>query len=162
MAPRNREEANNILSQIAQRDSELRLEDTSFSTYISKAEWFVKYAWLFGAVVASVTIWVAKVQWDSHSQASDIAKLTSYCELAKDQWVTDQALIISIQNTIIANRTERMADVKSLRDDVATLKLDTPKVAEIWFMKIHGISNKENYMRETGQSARDYPTKPEN
>lgn len=161
MSPRNRAEAQAVVEQLARRGSEIRLEDEGLKKYGESAERFVKYAWAFGTVVALVTGWTLKVQWDLVQMKQEIVKLTLAADLTKDLRISDNTLTQTIQNSIVANRNERMGEIKSLREDISILKADTPKVAEMWFMQQHGISNKENYFRETGRSAPSKQVSPD-
>lgn len=73
MAPQSREDANLVLQELAKRESEIRKDESSkIDQAFDRAERFVKYAWAFGTVVMSITVWVMTMQFTLFTLRADL------------------------------------------------------------------------------------------
>jgi len=168
--PLTRDEAAFLIERFAKLDAEIKVEESrrdapaGLRDFVDRAEKFIKYAWAFGAIIAAITLWVGKMQWDAAQRTVEINKhetrleqLDTKIEVIREsirEWRSaDQRFFDTLKNSIEANRAERMNDLKVIRDDVAALKADAPKVTEMWLMQRLGRSNKEEFQRRNGYPA---------
>jgi hypothetical protein len=150
------------MEKLARRDAELRHE-AGDQTW-DKLERFVRYAWACGAVVAAVTLWTAKVQWELASLVKEVALHDKRVEQLVDQRNGNTLLIQTIQTSIENNRVERVAALKELHTMVARQQTlwDAwlPKIDEMNSMKDFGISNKERFFQKNRYAAPALPGVP--
>jgi hypothetical protein len=143
-----KEHAERGFSQLADsnRRDVLSLED--FNKKADLIERFFKWIWaLCAAVAAAVSMWVIS-QWTIAHQGEEIKKNIIALETVKTQAEANKLLFLQLANTMDANRRERLAQVEPIIKDVDAIKAEMPKVVEMWFMKKHGISNKEAFAQE--------------
>ncbi len=182
MSPQSRRETSEAIEKLAQREGEIRGDESSkISRAFDQAERFVKYAYAFGAMIAAVAVWTARVQWVNAEQAAAIhkleerqkadttlqearsEKLEARIDAFRDQRQSDQQVVATLQNTIVANKAERGVEISSLRDEDRRQQAlwDTwlRKIDDMWDARVRGESNKEYFFREHGRAAPAAPEK---
>ena len=160
--PETRTEGQDVVDKLAQHDRKLRQENEEISAYVRGAKALVKHTWFLGSAIAATALWLGKMQWQQAAHDDAIKALNAFRDTSREIRGSDQLLIAAIQNSVTANRSERMNDIRAINENVSHQQQMWEKwtvpISEMWFMKSHGISNKENYFRENSKSA---PSSPE-
>lgn len=144
-----------MLSDLAGADASFRRDKQQHDADLERVDAFIKYAKLFGSAIAAVVLWCGSIQRNSILHSEEIGKLIVRADAARELHYADQREIDHINNSIVANRAERVGDIAAIRLDVLELKKDTPKVTEMWLMKQMGRSNKEEFQIRNGYPAPD-------
>ena len=159
--PTTRTEGQDVLDKLAQHDSKLRRENEDIAAYIKVAKVVGAHTWFIGSAILGFALWLGKMQWTQAIHADAIKENTTYRTAAAVTQNANQIFDMTIANTVSANRTERMNDIKALSEAVnhqhQLWEKWTVPISEMWFMKNHGISNKEAYFRENKQPALKSP-----
>ncbi|GEM_PF-6225391 len=142
-----------IIKSLDRRRRELEADDVSVAEKVTRLETVARFIWFLGVAIVGVTCWV---MWVQHSLAeagkemgqceADLKTVNSFVKAVESKVdvriAADDLLHLSLQNQITANTNELEAR-----------KPQVKQVQEMWFMKEHGISNKEEFQRKANEAA---------
>lgn len=113
---------------------------------IASVERFIKWAYAFGLSIFTVVVYVAKIQWDVAQIKENVVLNKTEIKALHEQHEADK-LAAQVQKSFNDSVTAQFTLVNKEFDKRA-IAID--HVNEMWFMKEHGISNKEDFERKNG------------
>lgn len=113
---------------------------------ISSVERFVKWAYGFAAVIVAITVYTVKIQWDVAQIKEAVSANKAEIKLLHEQHEADR-LTAQIQKAFDESVT---IQIGAINKELDKRTLDFSHVSEMWFMKEHGISNREDFERKNG------------
>ncbi len=149
MAPqRSLEESEELIRKFTKRENELAREDSNIDRTLERANKAWSFIYGIGGVLVFVILWAARTQWIQADHEARIGKLETASQAVVAQDTANKLLFQNMQTSI----------------DAATKELDARRVEvkevdELWWMKEHGISNKEEFYQHKGYAAPDQPIK---
>lgn len=116
---------------------------------LSSVERFVKWAYGFGSIIVFIAVWVARIQWDMAQIKETVALNKAEIKAQHEQHEADR-LSKEIQKAL----TDALqAQINLVNKELDLRSQDINHTREMWFMKEHGISNKEDFERKNGYPA---------
>ena len=123
------------------------LTEDTIGRAIERIRFLVWACYGLGVAIVAVAVWVTVVNTSLKVIDANTAQIRAHETYNQSNTLTIQALQ-SIDKIL-------RADIDTTRSELKDLQ---PKVNEMWFMKEHGISNKEDFVLRHGYAAPTGPT----